>query len=255
MQGLTTTKQLDVFFKTLFNIEAWEDISLNGLQVDNDGAEIGKIAFAVDACMETFERTALAGASMLFTHHGLFWGKPLALNGAARSRLKFLLDNNIALYAVHLPLDQHPRLGNNAVLAKKLEMENVEPFGLYHGNRIGFKGTLKKPLSVDEAVQRVGFMNRPPLSVLPFGAAESRTAAVVSGGAADMVHEALAEGIDLFVTGESSHSCYHYALEEGINVIAAGHYNSEVWGVRAVMEYCVNELFIDAEFIDAPTGL
>ncbi|MDR0410887.1 MAG: Nif3-like dinuclear metal center hexameric protein [Treponema sp.] len=250
-----TTRQLDAFFKTLFNIEMWEDVSLNGLQVDNDGAEVEKVAFTVDACMETFERAALAGAGMLFTHHGLFWGTPFALNGAARARLKFLLDNNIALYAVHLPLDQHPRLGNNAVLAQKLGMENIEPFGLYHGRKIGFKGSLKESLSVDEAVQRVGFMNRPPLSALSFGAAKNRTAAVVSGGAADMVHEALVEGIDLFVTGESSHSCYHDALEGGINVIAAGHYASEVWGVRAVMKYCVDELLIDAEFIDAPTGL
>ncbi|MDR1215836.1 MAG: Nif3-like dinuclear metal center hexameric protein [Treponema sp.] len=255
MRGLMTTKQLDVLFKTLFDIETWEDVSLNGLQVDNDGAEIRKIAFAVDACMETFERAACVGAGMLFIHHGLFWGKPLALNGSTRARLKFLLDNNIALYAVHLPLDQHPSLGNNAVLAQKLEMENIEPFGLYHERKVGFKGNLKKPLSIDEVVQRVGFMNRPPLSVLPFGVAESRTAAVVSGGAAEMVHQALEEGVDLFVTGEGSHSCYHYALEGGINVVAAGHYASEVWGVRAVMEYCVNELFIDAEFIDAPTGL
>ncbi|MDR0645080.1 MAG: Nif3-like dinuclear metal center hexameric protein [Treponema sp.] len=250
-----TTKQLDIFFKTLFDIEDWEDVSLNGLQVDNDGAEIGKIAFAVDACMETFERTAFAGASMLFVHHGLFWGKPFALNGSARARLKFLFDKNIALYAVHLPLDQHPRLGNNAVLAEKLEMENIEPFGLYHGRKIGFKGSLKKPLRIDEAVRRVRFKDRPPLSILPFGADQSCTAAVVSGGAADMVHEALVEGLDLFVTGESSHTCYYDALEGGINVIAAGHYASEVWGVRAVMEQCVTELAIDAEFIDAPTGL
>jgi dinuclear metal center YbgI/SA1388 family protein len=250
-----TTKQLDVFFKTLLNIEAWDDVSLNGLQVDNDGTEVRKIAFAVDACMETFERTALAGAGMLFIHHGLFWGKPFPLNGSARTRLKFLLDNNIALYAVHLPLDQHPSLGNNAVLAQKLELENIEPFGLYHGKRIGFKGTLKQPLSIDEAVQRVAFMSRPPLSALPFGADKNRTVAIVSGGAADMVSQAIDEGVDLFVTGESSHTFYHYALEGRINVVAAGHYASEVWGVRAVMEHCVNELLIDAEFIDAPTGL
>jgi dinuclear metal center YbgI/SA1388 family protein len=246
---------MDAFFKTLLNIEAWEDVSLNGLQVDNDGAEIKKIAFAVDASLETFERTALAGAGLLFTHHGLFWGKPFPLTQSARARIKFLLDNNIALYAVHLPLDQHPSLGNNAVLAQKLGIQNIEPFGSYHGRKIGFKGVLSQPLTIDEAAQRIAFMNRPTLSTLPFGVTQNRTAAVVSGGAADMVGEAVAERVDLFVTGESSHSHYHYALEEQINVIAAGHYASEVWGVRAVMEYCANELSIDAEFIDAPTGL
>jgi len=252
-----TTRTLDGFFRGLLDIEGFRDAdsSLNGIQVDNDGSELGKIAFAVDACLETFKRAADAGAGLLFVHHGLFWGKPLSLEGSHRERLKFLLDHNMALYAVHLPLDQHPRLGNNAVLAEMLGIKEPEPFGSYHGHKVGYKGNLSQPLTVEEAVKRIGYMGRPPLGVFPFGKKESLSCAVISGGAAREAFQALEEGLDLYVTGESSHSVYHYAEESGLNIIAGGHYSTEVWGVRRMMEECVNQLGLDAEFIDVPTGL
>jgi dinuclear metal center YbgI/SA1388 family protein len=249
------TGKLDLFFRGLLDIEGFEDVSLNGLQVDNDGGDVKKIGFAVDACMETFERATEAGAGLLFVHHGLFWGKPPALTGSHRERIKFLLDRNIALYAAHLPLDQNPLYGNNAVLAKKLGIEELQPFGGYHGKKIGYKGTLKEPLSIDEAVSRIGFMGRPPLSVLGFGPKEIRSAAVVSGGAPEFAGDAIAEGVDLYVTGDASHTSYHQAAEGRLNLIAGGHYSTEVWGVRAVMEQCARQLNIDVEFIDVPTGL
>jgi dinuclear metal center YbgI/SA1388 family protein len=252
-----TTGKLDVFFRGILDINGFEaaDSSLNGLQVDNDGGGIKKICFAVDASMETFRRAAAAGAGMIFVHHGLFWGRPLALRNVHRRRIKFLLDHNIALYAAHLPLDQHPGLGNNAALAELLGIENPEPFGLYHGKHIGYKGRLANPLSIDEAVIRITFMGRPPLGVYSFGKAESQTCAVVSGGASDETFEAIDAGVDLYVTGEVSHTVYHHALEAGLNLIAGGHYSTEVWGVRRVMDLTASQLNIDAEFIDAPTGL
>ncbi|GHT64553.1 GTP cyclohydrolase 1 type 2 [Spirochaetia bacterium] len=252
-----TTKKLDIFFKSFLAIEDFStaDVSLNGLQVDNDGLEIQKIAFGVDASLETFKGAVAAGAGMLFVHHGLFWGHPLALAGNHRQRIKFLIDNNIALYAVHLPLDQHPTLGNNAALAELLGLEQIEPFGLYHGRKIGYKGILAKPLSIEEAVRRISFKGRPPLGVYPFGKKENVTCAVISGGAADEALQAIDEGIDLYVTGESSHQVYHEILEGRLNMIAGGHYSTEVWGVRKVMEHCVRELSMDSEFIDVPTGL
>jgi dinuclear metal center YbgI/SA1388 family protein len=252
---MMTSKKLDAFFKDILDIGAIEDVSLNGLQVDNDGSGIKKIAFATDACMETFERAFAAGAGMLFVHHGLFWGKASALSGIHRERLKFLLDKNIALYAAHLPLDQHPQYGNNAVLARKLGIEKLESFGSYHGHKIGYKGDLKAPLTIEDAVSLISFMDRPPLSTLPFGKGRILTAAVVSGGAADLVNEAIEEGIDLFITGDAAHTWYHYALEAHINVIAGGHYATEVWGVRAIMGLCAEKLNMDVEFIDVPTGL
>jgi dinuclear metal center YbgI/SA1388 family protein len=255
-----TTARWDKFFRSILNLEAFAaaDPSLNGLQVDNDGAEVRKIAFAVDASLETFKRAAAAGAGMLFVHHGLFWGQPLRVTGGHRERIKALLDHNLALYAVHLPLDQDPRLGNNAGLAELLGLENLEPFGLWNGVKIGWKGTFPAPLTIDEAVKRISG-GEPPgsrsLGVFPFGAAENRTCAVISGGAAQEVLEAIDEGVDLYVTGESSHAVYHQMLEGRINVIAGGHYATEVWGVRRVMARCAGETDAELEFIDIPTGL
>jgi dinuclear metal center YbgI/SA1388 family protein len=254
---MLTTRKLDSFFRGLLDLEGFKaaDSSLNGLQVDNNGSELGKIAFAVDAGLEVFKRAAEAGAGLLFVHHGLFWGIPASLEGSHRERIKFLLDNNLALYAVHLPLDQHPRLGNNAVLAELLGIQNPEPFGLYHGHKIGYKGNLSEALTIEEAVKRINYMGRPPLGVFPFGKKENLSCAVISGGAANEAFQAIAEGVDLYVTGESSHAVYHSALESRLNIIAGGHYSTEVWGVRRIMEECVNQLGIDSVFLDIPTGL
>jgi len=252
-----TTEKLDAFFRGVLDIDDFAaiDNSLNGIQVDNDGSCFRKIAFGVDAAMETFEYAAAINAGMLFVHHGLFWGDPVRLSGNIRRRIKFLLDHNICLYAVHLPLDQHPRLGNNAVLAGLLGLENVEPFGDYHGRKVGYKGAFPKAVTIEEAVKKISFMNRPPLGVYPFGRKEITSAAVISGGAAESAKDALADRVDLFVTGESSHGVYHECLEGKLNMIAGGHYCTEVWGVQAVMRHCSSELGIETEFIDVPTGL
>ncbi|MDR2952704.1 MAG: Nif3-like dinuclear metal center hexameric protein [Treponema sp.] len=252
-----TTAKLDAFFRSFLEIEGFAetDNSLNGIQVDNDGSAVRKIAFGVDASMETFEQAAAADAGMLFVHHGLFWGKPLRIAGNLRRRIRFLLERNICLYAAHLPLDQHPKLGNNACLAELLGLESVEPFGGYHARKIGYKGVFPRPVTVEEAVKKIDFMGRPPAGVFPFGKAENKTAAVISGGAPELTLQAIEEGVDLFVTGEASHTVYHDYLEGKINVIAGGHYNTEVWGVRAVMRRCAAELGIDVEFADVPTGL
>ena len=256
MPSYTSTK-LDLFFRSLMDFDGFAGIddSLNGIQVDNDGGEISKIAFAVDSNMETFERAVAAGAGMLFVHHGLFWGKELALTGTHRKRIKSLLDNNICLYAVHLPLDQAPKFGNNAVLAEKLGLENIEPFGLQHGKKVGYKGTFPQPLTTDQAVQKIAFANRPPVGVYPFGKKENKSCAIVSGGAAKNAFEAIDEGIDLYVTGEMSHNIYHNCLEGKLNLIAGGHHSTETWGVNAIMAHCANELNIDTIFLDVPTGL
>jgi dinuclear metal center YbgI/SA1388 family protein len=252
-----TTGALDRYFKGLLDIEGFSgiDSSMNGLQVDNDGSEIGKIAFAVDASLESFKLAASRNAGLLFVHHGLFWGAPLGVLGNHRGRLKYLLDHNIALYAVHLPLDQHPQLGNNAALAELLGIKDPEPFGLYHGRKIGYKGVLDPPLSMEDAVKRIGFMGRPALGVFPFGRDLNRTCAVISGGASHEALQAIGEGIDLYVTGEASHSIYQEAQEAGLNMIAGGHYSTEVWGVRRIMERCMTELSVEGEFLDIPTGL
>jgi dinuclear metal center YbgI/SA1388 family protein len=256
-----TTKELDAYFKRFLDIDGFaaHDASLNGIQVDNDGAAVKKIAFAVDASLESFKRAKAAGADLLFVHHGLFWGKPLAVRGGHRERLAFLLEHNLALYACHLPLDAAPVVGNNAVIARLLGIGYPVPFGDYHGKKIGYKGTLVKPLTVNEAAKKIMFMDREPIAVYAFGEELCETVAVISGGAAPEVAQAIDEGVSLYVTGEASHSFYNTALEAKINVIAGGHYNTEVFGVRAVMEQVKTELEtetkIETEFIDLPTGL
>ncbi|MDR2178552.1 MAG: Nif3-like dinuclear metal center hexameric protein [Treponema sp.] len=257
MSAYFTTRKLDGYFRSLLDIEGFAGIddSQNGLQVDNDGSETGKIAFAVDANLETFKRAASCGAGLLFVHHGLFWGGSARLTGNHRGRVKFLLDHNIALYAVHLPLDEHPRVGNNAVLAELLGLKDIQPFGLYHGRKIGYKGVLDPPVPVEEAVKRISFLGRPPLGVFPFGADLNRTCAVVSGGAPREALQAIEEGLDLYITGEAGHSVYHELQEARLNMIAGGHHSTEVWGVRRVMERCAAELSVEGEFIDVPTGL
>ena len=154
-------KELDVYFRKLLDIESFaaSDASLNGIQVYNDGTAVRKIVFAVDAAQETFRRAQAAGADLVFVHHGLFWGKPLAVSGIHRERLAFLLANNIALYACHLPLDAAPSVGNNAVLAGLLGIETPAPFGDHHGKKIGAKGKLAKPLRVNEAARKIAFMD------------------------------------------------------------------------------------------------
>jgi dinuclear metal center YbgI/SA1388 family protein len=254
--GEFTSKKLDSYFKGFLDIEGFAEIdsSLNGIQVDNDGSAFGKIAFGVDASMETFERAASAGAGMLFVHHGLFWGDTLLLKGNHRRRIQFLLDHNICLYAVHLPLDQHPQLGNNASLAALLGLESIEPFGLCHGKKIGYKGIFPRPLTVDQAAEKIALAG-PPLGVYPFGKKENISCAVISGGAPTEARQAIDEGLDLYVTGEMSHGVYHDCLEGKLNLVAGGHYSTEVWGLRSVMRRCAEELHIDTEFVDVPTGL
>jgi dinuclear metal center YbgI/SA1388 family protein len=255
--GTFTSAELDSFFKKILDIEGFSgiDSSLNGIQVDKDGSTIGKIAFGVDACLETIQRAAVLGAGMLFVHHGLLWGSPLRLAGNLRRRVQTLFDYNICLYGVHLPLDQHPKMGNSAVMAELLELEYIEPFGEYHGRKIGFKGRFPKPVSTGDAAKKIAFLDRPPLGTYTFGKEYNTSCAIISGGAAKEAVQAIGEGVDLYITGEMSHHIYHECLEGKLNMIAGGHYSTEVWGVREVMRHCMEELEIDAEFIDNPTGL
>ncbi|ULQ58975.1 Nif3-like dinuclear metal center hexameric protein [Brucepastera parasyntrophica] len=252
-----TSAELEKWFNNLLNPGhfAAADPSKNGLQVDNSGKDINRVAFAVDACFETMERAEQAGAGMLFVHHGLFWRDPLCITGSHYKRIKKLLDADMALYASHLPLDAHPECGNNSGLVRRLGLENIELFGEYHGMLIGFRGTLPGPAKLGEITSRLFVNGQKPLHVLPFGPETVRTAGIISGGAGEDVVQAIEEGLDLFITGEISHEIYHTALENRINVIAGGHYQTETVGPGLVAERLGQETGIDTLFIDVPTGL
>ena len=253
MNASSLSRWLDALLDT--GSYASVDPSRNGLQVENDGAEVSRVAFAVDASLETIARAASAGATFLVVHHGLFWGAGETLTGNHFRRVKALLDANLALYASHLPLDAHPECGNNAGLAERLALSERRRFGPWRGCLAGFAGAFAEPVSLDTALSRLFPSGERPVSVLPFGPRELKTCAVVSGGGASNLADAIAEGVDLFVTGEIKHESYHPALEAGISVVAMGHYQSETVGVRLLAERLARDTGIEATFIDVPTGL
>ncbi len=247
----------DAWCRALLQIDALKglDDSLNGIQVGRSPGELGTVAFAVDACMESFRRAADAGAQMLFVHHGMFWGSPARLEGLMLERVRFLIEHDLGLYACHLPLDMHPEVGNNAVLADLLSLKDRQPFGLYHGVAIGVSGRLEEALPVREVLRRILPDNSQPRNLILSGADKVSTVAIVSGGAPMEALQAIGRNIDLYITGEPSHSVYHHAVEGGLNFVAAGHYATEVWGVKAVAAKLEKETGIRTLFIDLPTGL
>jgi dinuclear metal center YbgI/SA1388 family protein len=250
-------KEFDLWCRSFLAIDELKPIdnSLNGIQVGRSGRPIEIVAFAVDACAESIRRAAAAGAQLLFVHHGLFWGGNARVEGPLLERIRLLLAADLALYACHLPLDKHTEVGNNAVLARRIGLKEIRPFGEYHGVEIGLRGRLDPKLGLDDIARRVLPDGTKPITLIPGKEALIDSVAVVSGGAAMDALQALEAGIDLFVTGESSHSIYHSVIEGGMGFLAAGHYATEVWGVKAVAERLSRETGIKTLFIDLPTGL
>jgi dinuclear metal center YbgI/SA1388 family protein len=252
-----TITDFDAWARSLLEIEAFAsiDASLNGIQVGRSDGPLARLAFAVDASAESIRRAAEAGAQVLFVHHGLFWGKPRRIDGSLKARLKLLLDADLALYACHLPLDSHPELGNNAQLAMALGLEGLAPFSSYHGVKLGWKGSYSTPLSLDAILARLGKAASSPLCLIQAGPKEISTVGIVSGGAANDVMAAIEEGLDLFITGEASHTVYSEVVEAGIHFAALGHYATETYGVRSVARRLAEQTGLETLFLDLPTGL
>ncbi len=229
------------------------DYSLNGLVVgDPAGGDIERISLAVDASLATFQAAVAQKSDLLLVHHGLYWGAPIAVTGAHFRRIKTLLDAQVSLYAAHLPLDAHPEVGNNAQMAQILGLEDVEAFAPYRGVPIGFKGTFATPQNIQWVCERLGFSN--PV-VLEHGKEQISSVGIVSGGASDSLGSAIAEDLDLFITGEIKHQAYHEALEHQVNLIGGGHYETEVFGVKALGAHLSERFGLAVSFIDKPTGL
>lgn len=241
------------FLDEYLEIEKFNDTSNNGLQVEGE-KEIEKIAFAVDACLETFERAAKIDANLIVAHHGLIWGGIDYIRGILFRRLKFLIEKGISLYAAHLPLDVHKEVGNNAMLLKMLDLEPKESFGEYKGVKIGWIGEFDEPKLLDEIVNTVETKLNVKANVLEFGDKKIKRVAAVSGKGAFSLNEAIENGLDLLITGEAEHEAYHIAKEGKINVIFAGHYATETLGVKALMDVIKQKFDVDVEFIDIPTG-
>lgn len=228
------------------------DSSCNGLQVQ--GAPfVSKIGLAVDACIAAYEQAVEKGCGMLIAHHGIIWDGLRSITGKNYKHVKFLLDHDLNLYASHLPLDLHPKLGNNAGLAAILGLGRLKPFGNYKGTMIGFEGVLSNERSLDNIVGTLCEKLDAECTVLPFGDKSIKRVAIVSGGASGELAEAIDKGIDCYVTGEPGHANYHEALEAKINVIYCGHYHSETPGVKALGKLIENQFGIETVFLDIPT--
>ncbi|MBN1163240.1 MAG: Nif3-like dinuclear metal center hexameric protein [Candidatus Krumholzibacteriota bacterium] len=243
------------FIDQTLNLSAFPgDSSLNGLQVEGRSS-VSSVALAVDACQRAIQRSVGSGADLLIVHHGLFWGGNQPITGIMAKRLGALLQNGISLYAAHLPLDCHPEIGNNAQLARLLHLDGTEPFGDYHGIRIGLAGNLPRPLKVRSFSARLRKLLNAPSRNFEFGRSEIRKLGIVSGGGASLVKSAAEEGLDALLTGETAHSAYHIAREYRINLFCAGHYATETLGVKALGSLLRERFGLQTRFLDIPTGL
>lgn len=253
------TGRLISYLNRYLDVSAFQEGAINGLQVAGK-KKIKKVALAVDGVLETFEQAAAWGADLLIVHHGIYWGFQYALRGPDYKRIKCLMDNNVALYAVHLPLDAHGEVGHNVTLLKQLgaDPESLEPFGNYkNGQHIGWKGRIAETRRED-LDNRLAELLGGPVKSIGFGPEKVRLVSCVTGAGADfsLVREAKISGVHYHISGEADHPIYHFCKENGVNVALGGHYRTEVWGLHALREHLA-EVHPDLEyhFIDHPTGM
>ena len=228
------------------------DGAMNGLQVENSGAAT-RIAATVDASLATVKMAVAVKADLLIVHHGLFWSPSHPWTGRKYELLRLLLDNDIAVYSSHLPLDAHPQLGNNARLCAALGFKRLRPFFQSHGQTIGFQAMAR--VSFHDLVLRLAGATHESVRSIPAGPVICRRIGVVTGGAGDEVKLAALEGVDTFVTGEGPHWTYALAEELGLNVLYGGHYATETFGVKALAAHLSRKFKIPWTFLDHPTGL
>ena len=226
--------------------------AVNGLQVENRG-KVTRIVAAVDASLVTTRMAIEAKADLLLVHHGFFWGPSHPWTGARYQLLRALLENNLAVYSSHLPLDAHPRLGNNAQLCRALKLRSARSFFESHGQPIGLLCNLRIARS-ELAARLAKVLGAPPL-LIPAGPEICRRVGVVTGGAGAELRQAADEGIDTFITGEGPHWTYALAEELGVNVFYGGHYATETFGVKALAEDLSRRFKLPWSFLDHPTGL
>jgi dinuclear metal center YbgI/SA1388 family protein len=224
----------------------------NGLQVENHGV-VSRIAAAVDATLVTTRLAAEAGADLMIVHHGLFWARSHPWTGKRYELLRLLVENNLAVYSSHLPLDAHPRLGNNARLCAALGFSTTKPFFHDHDQFLGFKAKVR--LAREELRARLKRATSVEALLIPGGPRICVNVGVVSGGAGSDLQKAADEGVDTFITGEGPHWTYGMAEELGLNVFYAGHYATETFGVKALAAHVSRRFKVPWSFVDHPTGL
>jgi len=245
---------LKEYLDEILSIRTIDDESLNGLQVQNSGT-VTTLGLAVDSSITVLKKAHEMGADALLVHHGLFWGKPVAMAGNLYERIRVLVDSDMALYAAHLPLDMHHKYGNNVGLVRTLGWTVTGNFGLYHGNEIGKYSSLSRSINLEEVVFRLKTkLNCNPI-IWPFGEKKVKKIALVSGNGISLIDDAIKIGADTMITGEPSHGYYWIAKETRLNVVFGGHYATETIGVKMLGKHLEKRFKIRCVFIDQPTGL
>ncbi|HEX7260383.1 MAG TPA: Nif3-like dinuclear metal center hexameric protein [Luteolibacter sp.] len=226
--------------------------AMNGLQLAN-GGEIGRIVAAVDASLPVIAAAAEGGPGLLIVHHGMFWQGAQPVTGAFYRKLKIAMEAGLAIYSSHLPLDGHPELGNNILLARAIGLKNPTPFFDQKGLAIGLRGTWSG--SRLELINLLQNVLAGPIHLCPGGPEMVGQVAVITGGAGSEVAKVAAVGVDSFITGEGPHWSYPLAEELGMNVFYGGHYATETFGVKALSTALAAKFGVPWSFLDHPTGL
>ncbi|MFT5194855.1 MAG: dinuclear metal center YbgI/SA1388 family protein [Cellvibrionaceae bacterium] len=246
--------ELSHYLDQYLRISEINDYGPQGLQVETDNHEVAKVALAVDSAPAVIEAAADWGADMLLVHHGLFWGGPQNIAGPMGKRVRAFMRTGVNLYAAHLPLDAHPEVGNNAVLAQMFGLQNIIWWGNTKGTPLGVCGDVR-PILLQDLEVKVNAQLKTKSRTLQHGPGTVKRIAILSGGGAGMVEEAASLGADTFITGETSHSQYWLASDFEINVIFGGHYATETVGVQALGAHLSEKFNLDTKFFDFPTEM
>ncbi len=228
------------------------DGAANGLQAENSGT-ISRIAATVDASLATVKMAVAAKADLLVVHHGLFWSKTHPWTGKKYELLRLLVENNLAVYSSHLPLDLHPKLGNNARLAAALGLKKLKPFFESHGQKIGLQ--TRRKISRAELAKKLERATGAKPKLILGGKETCERIGIVTGGAGGELARVAAAGVDTFITGEGPHWTYALAEELGVNVFYGGHYATETFGVQALAAELAKKFKLPWVFLNHPTGL
>ena len=238
-------------------IDDWPN-ALNGLQIENSG-RVTKIGAAVDVSTRVLTAAAKKDVDLLIVHHGLFWPGLQSVTGALRRQLSLAFEKDIALYSAHLPLDLHPKVGNNTQLAAALGLKATKPFFEEKGNLIGVRSRISG--SRDDLIRKLRKAVGGPVKAFNFGPKNPKNVGIVTGGAGGDIYRVAVESepdwqcIDTFITGEAPHWAAVAAEELGINLLLGGHYATETFGVKALAAHLSARFKLPWEFLNFPTSL
>jgi dinuclear metal center YbgI/SA1388 family protein len=238
-------------FLRIREVGDWDN-ALNGLQIENSG-RVTRIGAAVDVSTRVLTEAGKKNVDFLIVHHGLFWPGLQPMTRLLRRQLQLAFETDMALYSAHLPLDIHPKVGNNAQLVAVLGLKSAQPFLEEKGQPVGLRVRASLPRS--ELVRKLRKAINGPVKVFDFGPKQIRAIGVVTGAAGSAIYRDAEENIDTFITGEAPQWAAVAAEELGMNLLLGGHYATEVLGVKALAAHLSKRFGIPWEFIDCPTGL